>query len=55
MGGLSVWHLLILLIVVVVLFGAKRLPDMALAVGQSVRIFKGEMKTTPVDASTPQS
>jgi sec-independent protein translocase protein TatB len=26
------------------LFGAKRLPDMARAVGQSARIFKGEMK-----------
>lgn len=44
MAGLSGWHLLILLAVVVLLFGAKRLPDMARAVGQSARIFKGEMK-----------
>lgn len=46
MAGLSGWHLLILLAVVMLLFGAKRLPDMARAVGQSVRIFKGEMKGT---------
>src|SRR2546430_9314294 len=46
MAGLSGWHLLILLVVVVLLFGAKRLPDVARAVGQSVRIFKGEMNTT---------
>ncbi len=44
MGGLTGWHLLILLAVVVLLFGAKRLPDMARAVGQSARIFKSEMK-----------
>jgi sec-independent protein translocase protein TatA len=44
MAGLSGWHLLILLAVFVLFFGAKRLPDMARAVGQSARIFKGEMK-----------
>ena len=37
-------HILILLIVVVVLFGAKRLPDSARSLGQSLRIFKSEMK-----------
>jgi sec-independent protein translocase protein TatA len=46
MAGLTGWHLLILLVVVVLLFGAKRLPDMARAVGQSMRILKGEMKDT---------
>ncbi len=44
MAGLSGWHLLILLAAFVLFFGAKRLPDMARAVGQSARIFKGEMK-----------
>lgn len=44
MAGLTGWHLLILLAVVVLLFGAKRLPDMARAVGQSARIFKTEIK-----------
>ncbi|MGH2868562.1 MAG: twin-arginine translocase TatA/TatE family subunit [Pseudonocardiaceae bacterium] len=33
MAGLSGWHVLILLVVVVLLFGAKRLPGMARAVG----------------------
>ena len=37
-------HILILLIVVVVLFGAKRLPDSARALGRSLRIFKAEIK-----------
>jgi sec-independent protein translocase protein TatA len=30
--------------VVILLFGAKRLPDSARALGRSLRIFKGEMK-----------
>jgi TatA/E family protein of Tat protein translocase len=37
-------HILILLIVVAVLFGAKRLPDSARSLGRSMRIFKSEMK-----------
>ena len=37
-------HILILLIVVFVLFGAKRLPDSARSLGRSLRIFKSEMK-----------
>jgi sec-independent protein translocase protein TatA len=44
MAGLTGWHLVILIAVVVLLFGAKRLPDMARAVGQSARIFKSEIK-----------
>ncbi|CAB4706060.1 unannotated protein [freshwater metagenome] len=42
-------HILILLIVVLVLFGAKRLPDSARSLGRSMRIFKSEMKEMNVD------
>ena len=42
-------HILILLIVVVVLFGAKRLPDSARSLGKSLRISKGEMKEMKKD------
>src|SRR6185312_4502397 len=44
MGSLGGWEIVILLVVVVALFGAKRLPDMARSIGQSARVFKGEMK-----------
>ncbi|MFZ9542148.1 MAG: Sec-independent protein translocase subunit TatA [Candidatus Nanopelagicaceae bacterium] len=37
-------HILILLLVVVILFGAKRLPDSARSLGRSLRIFKSEVK-----------
>lgn len=38
------WEWLIIIAVLLLLFGAKRLPDMARSVGQSARVFKGEMK-----------
>jgi sec-independent protein translocase protein TatA len=37
------WHLVILVLVIVLLFGAKRLPDAARGLGRSLRIFKSEV------------
>jgi sec-independent protein translocase protein TatA len=37
------WHIVVLVIVVLLLFGARRLPDLAKSVGQSLKIFKTEM------------
>jgi TatA/E family protein of Tat protein translocase len=44
-------EIVILLIVVLVLFGAKRLPDSARSLGRSMRIFKSEMKEMKTDDS----
>lgn len=38
------WELVLILLVVVLLFGAKRLPDAARSLGRSMRIFKSEVK-----------
>jgi sec-independent protein translocase protein TatA len=38
------WEWLIIVGVILLLFGAKRLPEMARSVGQSARVFRGEMK-----------
>ena len=54
MGSLGGWEILIILVVLVVLFGAKRLPDMARSIGQSARVFKGEMKGLRDDDKAPQ-
>ena len=53
MGSLGGWEIVILLVVVVALFGAKRLPDMARSIGQSARVFKGEMKGLREDEKGP--
>lgn len=41
-GALSPSHWLIILVVLLLLFGAKRLPDTARGIGRSLRIFKAE-------------
>lgn len=41
--GFEGWHLLIILGLLVVLFGARRLPDSARAIGRSLRILKSEL------------
>lgn len=45
LGNLNGWHLLIILAVVLLLFGAPKLPGLARSVGQSMRIFRTEIKT----------
>jgi sec-independent protein translocase protein TatA len=38
------WHLVIIALVVLILFGSKKLPDAARSFGRSLRIFKAETK-----------
>jgi sec-independent protein translocase protein TatA len=49
-GNLSGWHLLILVAIVLLLFGATRLPALARSIGQSTKIFREEMKTDTTPA-----
>jgi sec-independent protein translocase protein TatA len=44
MNSLKPWHLLVLALVFVILFGSKRLPDSARSLGRSLRIFKSEVR-----------
>jgi len=51
MPNMGKWEIGILLIVILVLFGAKRLPDSARSLGRSMRIFKSDMKEMKTDES----
>lgn len=53
--GLTGWHALIILAVIVLLFGATKLPGLAKSVGQSMKIFKNEMKTQDSDDNVKDS
>ncbi|EAR24089.1 Sec-independent protein translocase protein [marine actinobacterium PHSC20C1] len=44
-GNLTGAHLIIILVVIVLLFGAPKLPGLARSIGQSMRIFRSEVKT----------
>lgn len=52
MRAFEPWHLLVLVAVVAVLFGGKRLPDAARGLGRSMRIFKSEIRQLNDDAPT---
>ena len=43
MGGLHIWHLLIILIIVVMLFGTKRLSTLGSDLGDMVKGFRKSM------------
>jgi len=51
MGSLSIWHWLIVLVVVVLIFGTKKLGNIGKDVGSAVKGFKEGMKS---DEETPK-
>ena len=57
MGGLSIWHWLIVLLVVVLIFGTKKLRNIGQDLGGAVKGFKDGMKTSeeapPAPAEVP--
>lgn len=44
-ANLTGWHLLIILAVVLLLFGATKLPALSRSIGQSMRIFRSETRS----------
>lgn len=53
-NAFSGWHLVIILFIIVLLFGAAKLPALASSIGKSVRILKKETKADD-DAQTQES
>ena len=51
----SPWKILIIAIVVLVLFGSRKMPDAARSLGRSMRILKSEIKDLHEDDATPGS
>ncbi|WP_306387772.1 twin-arginine translocase TatA/TatE family subunit [Microbacterium sp. MPKO10] len=54
LANLSGWHLVIILFIILLLFGAPKLPGLAKSVGESMKIFKKEVRevTDDGDATT---
>jgi sec-independent protein translocase protein TatA len=53
MGELSIWHWLIVIAVVLLLFGSAKLPQAARSLGRSMRIFKSETRGLMSDDNEP--
>ena len=52
---IQAWHIIVLVVVIVLVFGSNRLPDMAKSVGQSMKVFKKEIKDLREDDEDKQS
>jgi sec-independent protein translocase protein TatA len=55
MGGLSIWHWLIVLLVVVLIFGTKKLRNIGQDLGGAVKGFKEGMKGAEDEANAAKS
>lgn len=44
LGGLGMWEMLLIFLVVLLLFGAKRLPEIGSSLGKGIREFKGSIR-----------
>ena len=55
--GLSLSHILILLLILVLVFGAKRIPEIGSSLGQGIKEFRRSLKEATSDdpASTPRN
>lgn len=49
------WHIIILIVLLIVLFGFRRLPDAARSIGRSMRIFKSEVEEMKNDGKGGKS
>ncbi|PKO83492.1 MAG: twin-arginine translocase subunit TatA [Betaproteobacteria bacterium HGW-Betaproteobacteria-11] len=55
MGSLSIWHWLIVLVIVMLIFGTKKLRNIGADLGGAVKGFKDGMKEGTAEPSVPPS
>lgn len=54
MGSLSIWHWLIVLVIVMLVFGTKKLRNIGEDLGGAVKGFKQGMRESEADAAAPR-
>ncbi|MEU6592308.1 Sec-independent protein translocase subunit TatA [Streptomyces sp. NPDC046881] len=54
-NALEPWHLLVLAAVVIMVFGSKKLPDTARALGKSLRILRSETRAMRADDASDEA
>jgi sec-independent protein translocase protein TatA len=53
-GGISIWQLLIVLVIVLLLFGSKKLRGLGSDLGNAVKGFRGAMQDAEKEEEKPQ-
>lgn len=54
MGGISIWQLLIVLVIVLLVFGTKRLTGLGSDLGNAIKGFRSAMKDGDEENADPQ-
>ena len=54
MLGMGHWEILMILVVVLLLFGAKRIPEMAQGLGKGIREFRKAVKDVQEEITLPE-
>ncbi len=54
-GGISLWQLLIILVIVLMVFGTKKLRNMGGDLGTAIKGFKKSVKEEPADSNVIES
>jgi sec-independent protein translocase protein TatA len=52
-GGLGMWEILLIFLVALLLFGAKRLPEIGSSLGKGIREFKGSIREIENEIKAP--
>jgi len=52
--GLGMWEILLIFLVVLLLFGAKRLPEIGSSLGKGIREFKGSLREIENELKSPE-
>ena len=53
-GGFGVWEVILIFLVVLLLFGAKRLPEIGSSLGKGIREFKGSLREIENELKLPE-
>ncbi|HSH46008.1 MAG TPA: twin-arginine translocase TatA/TatE family subunit [Longimicrobiales bacterium] len=53
-GSVGVWEVILILAVLLLVFGAKRLPEIGSALGKGIREFKGSIKEIESEINRPE-
>ena len=53
--GIGPWQIILILVIVVLLFGGKKIPEVAKGIGQGIREFKDAMNAPPAEDKDKKS
>lgn len=54
-GGLGMWEMMLIFLIILLVFGAKRLPEIGSSLGKGIREFKGSLREIERELKVPDT